>query len=513
MATSAASPRQAILYARVSTDEQAKRGYSLRDQEERLRRYCEREDIEVLDVYREDHSAKTFSERPVWRELMGEVKAAPETVGAVLFTKWSRFSRDATGALRVLRQLDGLGVEAQAVEQPIDRSIPEQLPMLGVYIMMPEADNQRRSINTVQGQRRAMREGRYVYIPPVGYEGVPGADGKQRLVLDDEQAPLVRRAFEQAASATWRSLKEIWREIKAEGLCKESSQFYRMLKNPVYCGQLQLKAWRDEPEEVVEGLHEGIISKELFREVQEARFSERNRGAARPGANLVQKLPLRGHLVCPECEKRLTGSRSKGRSKYYWYYHCNPCGTRYKAPRANDDFRAFLSQLEIAEGVANVFHAVADDVAGTANEERRRLARSAREKARRLEEKLEKADMMYFDGELEEDSYGRLKKRFRGALRKAKARLRRAEDAQEELSERLHYFVSLMRDLGRFYTEADMEAREAMIGSIFPGGLRYDEQTFRTVSDRPIISLLMPLGAEIGDAHTSRGASVREGTA
>ena len=506
-------PATALLYARVSTDEQAERGYSLRDQEERLRRHCERAGVEALNVYREDHSAKTFSERPAWQKLRRRVEATPETVGAVLFTKWSRFSRDATGALRVLQKLDGLGVEAQAIEQPIDRSVPEQLPMLGVYIMMPEADNRRRSINTLQGQRQAIREGRYIYNPPVGYKGVPGADGKQRLVPDDDQAPLIRRAFEQAATAPWRSLKEIWRELTAEGLRRKTSQFYRMLRNPVYCGQLRLKAWRGEPEEVVEGLHEGIISKELFREAQRVRFSERNRGATRPGANLTPQLPLRGHLVCPRCEKRLSGSRSKGRSKYYWYYHCNPCGVRHKAPRANSDFRSYLSDLEIAEGVANVFHAVADDLASTAGTERRREARSAREKARRLKEKLEKADVMYFDGDLEKDSYRRLKKRFRGALYEAQARLRRAEEAQENLSERLHYFASLMQDLSRLYVEAGVEAREALIGSIFPGGLRYDEATFRTESDRPLIRRLMPTGGQIENARANEGASVRPGDA
>ena len=497
------APAIAILYARVSTDDQAERGYSLRDQEERLRQHAERAGLDVLRVYREDHSAKTFEERPAWRELMRELRAAPETVGAVLFTKWSRFSRDATGALRVLRQLDGLGVEAQAIEQPIDRSVPEQLPMLGVYIMMPEADNQRRSINTVQGQRQALREGRYIYVPPVGYEGVPGADGKQRLVPDDDQAPLVRRAFELAASATWRSIKSIWRELRAEGLRRGKTQFYTMLKNPVYAGQLRLKPWRGEPGEIVEGLHEGIVTKELFREVHRVRFSEEKK-AARPAAKLVRQLPLRGHLVCPACQRRLTGSRSKGRSKYYWYYHCkSPCGTRHRAPSANDDFRAYLSRLEIAEGVANAYRAVADDLAASAGARHRKQARSAREKVRRLTQKLEKADVMYFDGDLEEDSYHRLKKRFRGALRKAKTQLRRAEEGKEELAERLHYFASLMQDLSALYVEADKEAREAMIGSIFPGGLCYEDGGYRTASDRPLIRRMMPIGAENENARAS----------
>lgn len=57
--------RKADLYIRVSTDEQADKGYSQRDQEDRLRKYCEIKGIQIRDVYIEDHSAKSFK-RPEW---------------------------------------------------------------------------------------------------------------------------------------------------------------------------------------------------------------------------------------------------------------------------------------------------------------------------------------------------------------------------------------------------------------------------------------------------------------
>ena len=63
----------ADLYIRVSTDEQADKGYSQRDQEERLRRYCELQKITIRKVIREDHSAKTFN-RPEWMRLLADLK-------------------------------------------------------------------------------------------------------------------------------------------------------------------------------------------------------------------------------------------------------------------------------------------------------------------------------------------------------------------------------------------------------------------------------------------------------
>ena len=65
--------KKAFLYIRVSTDEQADKGYSLRHQEERLRSYCQFQNIEVVGLYKDDHSAKTFK-RPAFQQLLTFLK-------------------------------------------------------------------------------------------------------------------------------------------------------------------------------------------------------------------------------------------------------------------------------------------------------------------------------------------------------------------------------------------------------------------------------------------------------
>ena len=115
---------RAIIYTRVSTDEQAERGYSLRHQEQRLRQYCELNGITVVDHYQDDASAKTF-ERPAFGRLLTYIKKHRREVDQLLFAKWDRFSRNAEAAYAMIRVLRDLGVEAQAIEQPIDLSVPK----------------------------------------------------------------------------------------------------------------------------------------------------------------------------------------------------------------------------------------------------------------------------------------------------------------------------------------------------------------------------------------------------
>lgn len=83
------------MYIRVSTDEQAN-GNSLPYQEERLRKYCEVNNIEVVALYSDDHSAKTF-DRPAFKKLLSHIKKNRNDVDLLLFLKWDWFSRAIAG--------------------------------------------------------------------------------------------------------------------------------------------------------------------------------------------------------------------------------------------------------------------------------------------------------------------------------------------------------------------------------------------------------------------------------
>ena len=151
--------KNVILYVRVSTDEQADRGYSLRDQEAKLIQYCKERDYRVIDTYREDYSAKTFN-RPEFKKLLAYCKSNKKQVDELLLVKWDRFSRNTAESYQMIGTFNALDIKINAITQPLDMSIPEQLLMLAVYLAIPEVENQRRSQNVIAGMRRAFKEGR-----------------------------------------------------------------------------------------------------------------------------------------------------------------------------------------------------------------------------------------------------------------------------------------------------------------------------------------------------------------
>ena len=149
--------KKAILYIRVSTDEQEDKGYSQRDQHETLQRYCEQNSIAILKVIFEDHSAKTFN-RPEWSRMLSDLRRTKSRPDAVLFTKWDRFSRNVSESYQTIGVLAKIGVQPISIEQPLDMTNPESKMMLAIYLAAGEVDNDRRALNVFYGIRRAIFE-------------------------------------------------------------------------------------------------------------------------------------------------------------------------------------------------------------------------------------------------------------------------------------------------------------------------------------------------------------------
>jgi len=83
----------------------------------------------------------------------------------ILFIKWGRFSRNTGDAYNMIAILRNLGIEPQAIEQPLDLSIPENKLMLAIYLSAPEVENDRCALNVLYGICKAKKEGRWMVAP------------------------------------------------------------------------------------------------------------------------------------------------------------------------------------------------------------------------------------------------------------------------------------------------------------------------------------------------------------
>jgi len=331
----------AILYIRVSTDEQAAKGYSQRSQEERLLKYCRTNNINVIRSVFEDYSAKTFK-RPDWSKMMSDLNHNKTSrPNLILFTRWDRFSRNTADAYYMINILKKLGIEAQAIDQSLDLSIPENKMLLAVYIATSEIENDRRSLNVKYGIRKAKKEGRWMGHAPIGYTNKVSESGIKYIAIHEPEASIIKRAFH-SISKDHITLSFCYRQSVEAGLRCSRGNFYLLMHNPVYCGKIVVPGFEDEKQSEVNGLHEPLISIQLFNEVQ--KILKENGRPVRTTVSVKDKLLFRGFLKCPICMKKMSGSASTGSSQLYYYYHCH-CGYRTRADKLDFSFQKILSEL------------------------------------------------------------------------------------------------------------------------------------------------------------------------
>lgn len=398
----------ADLYIRVSTEEQANKGYSLRYQEEALRNYCEVKGILIQKIIIEDFSAKSFK-RPQWINWFNSVKLFKHPKASLLlFTKWDRFSRNTGDAYYMISVLNRIGIEPNAIEQPLDLTIPENRMILAFYLSFPEVENARRALNIKQVIRKAKEEGRWMGTPPIGYKNKITESGIKYIAPFEPQASLMRNAFELLAEGLY-PISHVYVNLVENGLAWSRSAFYRAIRNVAYCGKVYIPGNDCEEPRFVDGMHEAIISAELFNKVQQL-YSERNK--KRVVRNVLNdNFPLRGFLVCPTCGRKLTASRSTGKLKnYYYYYHCvNKCKTRFRAELIhqafNEELRKYHPKAEFRVLFRDVLKSVLEDRDQT-RENRKQVFLEAIDE---LISKIHKGEELLLSGDISGPEYQQIK--------------------------------------------------------------------------------------------------------
>lgn len=460
-----------IIYTRVSTDEQADKGYSLRHQKQVLELYCGQKDWHILKHFEEDFSAKNF-ERPEFKKLLVYLKANRKRVDYLLFTRWDRFSRNQEEAYRVIRQFKNMGIEVNAIEQPLDLSQADSKVMLAVYLVIPEVENDKNSIRTKQGLRRAQREGCFTGIAPFGYLNARTENGKSTLAINEELAPLVQKAFKDYASGNYSTEEIRKKHFRKHPMSKQS--LLNMLKNPTYTGKIHIRAWQKEEATTVEGLHPAIIDERTFYIVQQ-RFKGKAVDPIHKHSEIDEHLPLRGHLICRKCGRALTGSASKGKTGIrHFYYHCQPkCRERFKAGEANTLFEELLTELTIKEDVKALYKKILKRSFQGGQSGREGRKRELVKELGLLQERLESIETKFFDDLIDVPTYTSMKAKVEGQISDVRFELDQIKDLDEKFDEYLKQGISLLHGIDRLYRTSPSHIKKKIIAQIFPEKLVY----------------------------------------
>ena len=498
--------KNVIIYTRVSTENQKEKGFSLRHQKEQLENYCQQSGYTILCHFEEDHSAKNFSSRPEFQKLVRYAKSNQKKIDALLFLKWDRFSRNVEMSFRVIREFKEMGIQVNSIEQPLDLSQPDSKVLLAVYLVIPEIENDKNSLRTIDGLRKAMKEGCFTGVAPKGYLHTRTTEGKSTLMPDPIISPLIESAFVMYSQGIY-SAEEVRQKYLPLGLKISRNGFLSLLKNPTYMGKIYIKPYKKEDEMLVEGLHPALVDSETFNKVQLI-LKGKYKVPTKTLSQIDAELPLRGFLICPTCKKTLTGSGSKGREgkNTYFYYHCTRyCSVRHKAIEVNKLFEEMLESLKIDEDWETVYKSMLEERFNENQTNKQTMIISLQREQENLHKRLEMAEDHLFEKQIDVSTFNTMKQRIDIRMMEIKDELKKLQNKDSFFEKHLREGISFLSGVDKVYKTGTTDIKRKIVKTIFCDKLTYHNHYFATPKVEEAIAMILFRDKRVRELRVEKG--------
>ena len=500
-------------YIRVSTDEQADKGYSLDYQREYIERYCEARKYNLIHIYDDDYTGKTFR-RPNYKEMENFALKKSNRVDLIVVVRWDRFARDLGPALTKIDKFKNAGIEVNSVEQYIDYKQPDYIVMLSMYLATSHAERLKISKRVKESTFKARSIGHYTSHPPKGYYWKKHTrEEPAELLVNKEVAPLIHEAFKLYGTGLY-SAEAVRKMMNEKGLNVKSKQnFLNLLRNRLYIGEVHVPTYNGSEDRWVRGVHEPIIrDKELFYKVQEL-LDGKKRNHPKAKLKIVPDLYLRNFLICPVCGGNMTGSYSRSRTgERYPYYHCNHNGhARYSAIKANQRFIQLLDSFVPDKAVLDLFKAIMADLRHVLKVDIDRQIIEIGKEIEGLNKKIDEADDCLLSKQIDVETHNRILTRHKKCIEELedKRSALKGNDVKEA-QEKIKYSVNILENLGYYFQKADTEGKIKIIGSIFPEKLQFLENEYRTTRVNDVVAKINVIPSELQQLENKK-ATVSDG--
>ncbi len=460
------STQEAVIYARVSSKEQEKEGFSIPAQLKLLNSYALENRLAIAKEFVDVETAKQAG-RPAFSEMVAflskKTKTSNEPCRALLVEKTDRLYRN----IKDWVTIDELDLEIHFVKENVvlspDSRSSEKF-MHGIKVLMAKNYVDNLSEETRKGMLEKAEQGIYPSYAPLGYINVE-CSGKRFIQPDPAFAPLIRKLFEWYSTGKY-SLLELSRKASEEGLTYRNTRkklpksvVHKILRNPIYHGDFIWNGKR------YSGTHEPIISREFFDRVQEVMTGKSgNRSRQRK-----RQLAFQGLLSCGHCGCALTGEIKKNK---YVYYHCT--GHKGKCPEKYVREEELAGQFGEALRAVQLDNDVLEWVITALKESHRDEKQYHDEMIARLQEQYQKLqdrlDAMYvdkLDRRVSEDFFDRKSEEWKQEQTETLGKIERQKQANHNYLDEGVRILELAQKAVGLYEKQEMLEKRRLLDFVF----------------------------------------------
>ncbi len=334
------------LYIRVSTEDQAREGFSLSEQEKRLRTMCEYKSYEIYKVYKDAGiSAKTGNTRPAFEELLQDIRE--KKCNTIVVLKLDRLTRSVFDWEKIIRFLEENDAYLDCANDDINTTNANGKMISRILTSVSQNEIERTSERTKVGLAGAIKEGHIPARAPLGYKHID-----KKLVPDPLTKDIVIRIYNlYFEGKSYYNIATIFNEEKILGKTNwKDTKILRIISNEVYKGDY-VHGKRTNHPTYYKDVVEPLISKELWDNCQVQKKKNQKNYMRTQTYIFLQK------LKCPKCGRILAGGAShKIKSdKWYFYYRCENCKNNIHEDKIEEKIKTLLSDILEYDNVVNEF--------------------------------------------------------------------------------------------------------------------------------------------------------------
>ena len=452
----------AVLYMRVSSDEQRKTGYSLDYQRKRGEEYAAQKGLNIVKQYSESFTGKRPG-RPLFNAMIEFCKK--HNVRNLIFLVHHRASRNGVDSAQLVYMAENMNYNIHLIEDGLilnKQSKPTDYLIFEVSNCMANFYPRNLSVEVRSKLREKAEQGYYPERPPIGYERKPKLK-RAYLQINPEKAPFIKRIFELYSTRQY-SYSSLAKQLREEGFYISpavkvgKSNIEDILNNPIYIGDFVFKGKR-----YYNAKHEPIISRELYALCQEI-IKEKTSTKANKREFLFSNM-----IRCKKCGCFLVGEIKKEK---YIYYHCTgnrggDCKKKYIREESIEKavlqiLKSFEVRPELLDVVLNCLKTEIKEQ-NFYNENR---IKTINNRIETLKNRLDKLLNLYLDGQIEKNIFDKKKIEFETELDGLLLEQNTMQRTGFEILNHAELLFELFKNAATLYISGDIQLKREILGIV-----------------------------------------------
>ena len=482
---------KAVIWTRVSSEEQFKHNNSIDTQLAACYNYCDSINKEVKCEFGGTfESAKTAGDK--FLDMVGAVLNDSE-VDTIVVYDYDRFSRNMSEGLAYKGQLNRSGVTIVSVNQPVDKTNTLAEHIEAILLIVADIDNATRRNKCYQGMVACINRGEWYSKPPCGYTSKKV--DRQHIISVNEDGRILKNAWEWIVNEPHITQAKIIERLKARGLTMTKQHLSTCLRNPFYCGRLEHKYLNGR---TIKGKQEPLISEALFDKVQ--LILNGNNNNSYEIAAETPRFPLKGHIYYNG--HLMTGYTVKKKNIDYYKYSGTGGAVNVSAKEMHSKYIELLSQFKLQEELIPILSEVLKMKFAEKENTQAIDITNIKKCISTLTTEIKKVKKNHALSKIEDDVYYEVIADLEAERREAECELERASVNLSNLTQYIDDTISIACNLSSYWSKKNFDICQNIQKLVFPKGVKWDkeERCFRTESVNEVFSNILC----VSDSYNNR---------